>query len=124
LAAELHTRRGRIRPAAVSFIAFLAVVSIVISGMPAAAGVALALVVLLAAGRSLVRPKTHTIRLDRGASPSLDGIRGSLSGEAVTSLFIALKLVAPDGSTRRAFLFRDELGIDQFRALLAYLRHG
>lgn len=124
MAAELHTRRGRIRPAAVSIISFLAVVSIAMSGMPAVAGVALALGVVVTAGRSLVRTETHTIRLDRSASPALDGMRGNLSGEAVTGLFVALRLVAPDGSTRRAFVFRDELGLDEFRALLAYLRHG
>lgn len=92
--------------------------------MPTAARVALALAVVLAGGRSLVHQETHTIGLDRSASPSLDGLRGSLSGEAVTGLFVALKLVAPDGSTRRAFVFRDELGLDEFRALLVYLRHG
>lgn len=92
--------------------------------MPAAAGVVLATGVVLAAGRSLLRPETHTIRLDRSASPALDGMRGSLSGEAVTGLFVALKLVAPDGSTRRVFVFGDELGVDDFRALLAFLRHG
>lgn len=124
MAAELHTRRGLIRPAAVLFISFLALVSIVMSGMPAAAGVALALAVVLAAGRSLVRPDAHTIRLDRGASPALDGVRGSLNGEAVTGLFVALRLVAPEGRTRRVLVFRDELRLDEFRALLAYLRHG
>ncbi|MBL37446.1 MAG: hypothetical protein CMP07_03445 [Xanthomonadales bacterium] len=120
----MHTRRGRIRPTTVSLISLLAVVSIAMSGMPAAAGVALALAVVLAAGRSLVRPETHTIRLDRSASPALDGMRGRLDGEAVTGLFVALRLVAPDGQTRRVLVYRDELGLDEFRALLAYLRHG
>jgi len=124
LAAELRTRRGRIRLLLVAFIALLAVVSIVISGLPMAARIVLPLAVVLAAYRSLARVAAHTIKLDRGASPSLDGVRGTLSGEAVTGLFVALKLVAPDGSSRRAFLFCDELQTDHFRALLAYLRHG
>jgi len=124
LATELRTRRGRIRPLAVAFISLLAVVSILISGLPAAGGILLALAVVLAAYLSLTRPWTHAIRIDRSASPSLDGMRGTLTGEAVTAWFVALKLVAPDGLTRRIFLFRDELPADEFRALLAYLRHG
>jgi len=109
---------------AVVFISILAVVSIAVSGLPTAARVLLAAAVVLAAFRSLARPVRHTIRLDRSASPALDGVRGKLSGEAVTGLFVALKLVAPDGLTRRIFLFRDELPGDEFRSLLAYLRHG
>lgn len=124
LAAELRTRRGRIRPLAVVFISLLAVTSIVISGMPTAARALLPLAIALAAYRALARPGMHTIKLDRSASPSLDGTRGNLSGDAVTGLFVALKLAAPDGLTRRAFVFRDELPGDDFRALLAYLRHG
>ncbi|HMB38600.1 MAG TPA: hypothetical protein VKO85_05940 [Wenzhouxiangellaceae bacterium] len=124
MAAELQTRRGRIRPLAVTFISLLAVVSIVISGLPTAARILLPLAVALVAYRSLAGPAPHTIKLDRSGSPSLDGLRGNLSGEAVTGLFIALKLAAPDGSTQRAFLFCDELRADEFRALLAYLRHG
>lgn len=124
MAAELRTRRGRIRPLAVAFISLLAVVSIVLSGLPPAASVVLSLAVALAAWRSLVRFTPHTIGIDRGAAPSLDGLRGTLTGEATTGLFVALRLVSADGQTRRAFLFRDELPSDQFRALLAYLRHG
>jgi hypothetical protein len=124
LAAELRTCRGRIRPLAVAFISLLAIVSIFVSGLPTAARVLLPLAVALAAYRSLAGRSTHSIKLDRSASPSLDGLRGNLSVEAATGLFVALKLVAPDGRTRRAFLFCDELQADQFRKLLAYLRHG
>ena len=124
LAAEFHTRRGRIRSFAVAFISILAVVSLVISGLPVAATILLSLTIVLMAYRSLADAGTHAIRLDQTASPSLDGTRGVLTAEAVTGWFIALKLIAPDGQIRRIFLFRDELGSDDFRALLAYLRHG
>lgn len=109
---------------AVAFISILAVGSIAVSGLPDVARVLLALSVLIAAFRSVAMPVTHTIKVDRSASPALDGVRGKLVGEAVTGMFVALKLVAPDGRTRRVFLFRDELGADEFRALLAFLRHG
>ena len=112
------------RPLAVLSITLLAIGSILVSGMPPAAQALLSIAAGLAAWRSLARVRTHTINLDRSASPSLDGLRGSLSGEAVTGLFVALRLVAADGLTRRAFLFRDELQPDDYRALLAFLRHG
>lgn len=121
---ELRTRRGRIRPLVVTFITLLAVGSIMVSGMPTAARALLSVVVVLAAWRSLGRAGMHTIKLDRSAAPSLDGVRGNLSGEAVTGLFVSLRLAAADGLSRRVFLFRDELQRDDFRALLAYLRHG
>lgn len=124
LTAEFRTRRGRIRRLAVAFISILAVVSIALSGLPAAARVLLVPAVMVAAWRSLARHRAQTIKLDRSASAALDGVRGNLSGEAVTGLFVALKLVTADGLTRRAFLFRDELASDDYRALLAYLRHG
>ena len=124
LTAELRTRRGRIRPLAVVFITLLAIGSILISGMPPVAQALLSMAAGLAAWRSLPGIRSHTIKLDRSASPALDGLRGNLSGEAVTGLFVALKLVAADGMTRRAFLFHDELDPDDYRALLAFLRHG
>lgn len=124
MAAEFHTRRGRIRSLAVAFISILAVVAIVISGLPAAATALLSLTIVLVAYRSLADAGSHAIRFDQSASPSLDGSRGVLTAEAATGWFIALKLTAPDGEIRRIFLFRDELRSDEFRALLAYLRHG
>lgn len=92
--------------------------------MPLAARLVLTATVAFAAWRGLRQAGTHAIKLDRGAAPSLDGVRGRLSGEAITSMFVALKLVAADGQVRRLLLFRDELRPDAFRALLVYLRHG
>lgn len=124
VAAELRSRRGRIRMLAVLFVCLLAGLSVASSGLPPAAGIPVALLVAFAACRSLARPPMHSIKLDRQASPALDGVRGRLTGEAVTGLFVALKLVTADERTRRAFLFRDELEPEAYRALLAYLRHG
>lgn len=107
-----------------AFISILAIVSIALSGLPAAARMLLVAAVMVAGWRSLARDRAQTIKLDRSASAALDGVRGNLSGEAVTGLFVAIKLVTADGLTRRAFLFRDELASDDYRALLAYLRHG
>lgn len=124
MTAEFRTRRGRIRTLAVALITLLALWSVWISGVPLAVALAMTGLVIVMAYRNLASHRTHVIRLDRNASPALNGTRGSLTSEAATSLFIALKRVAPDGSTDRAFLFRDELGEAEFRALLAYLRHG
>lgn len=92
--------------------------------MPVWARLAGLAVLAAAAIRLLAHPPEHVIRLDPGAGASLDGARGALVGEAVTGLFTAVRLTTPDGRTRRAFIFFDELEPDAFRALLAHLRHG
>jgi len=81
-------------------------------------------VIAFSAHRALARHSTRSIRIERSAAASLDGERGTLVGEAVTGLFVALKLTAVDRKVRRAFIFRDELEPEAFRELLAYLRHG
>lgn len=120
----MTTRRGRIRTLTIAFISLLAIFSLLISGMPSLAAVPLSVLVAAAAWHRWYHSPMHFIKLERHAPPSLDGTRGDLSGEAVTSLFVALKLIAPEGAVRRVFLFRDELEPDDFRALLVYLRHG
>jgi len=94
------------------------------SGAPVALALALAALIIVAAGRALIDVPRHVVRLETGTGPSLDGLRGALFAEASSGLFVALRLNAPTGQTRRALIFRDELEPDAFRALLAAVRCG
>ncbi len=121
---EYCTRRGRIRPVLSIVVAALAALAVLASGAPAAVKGMLLAVVAIAAYRGLTLASAHVIRLEPAASPALDGVRGTLFAEAATGLFIALAVSPPVGRTRRAFIFRDELEPDAFRAVLSFLRHG
>ena len=122
--AEYCTRRGRIRPLLVIAISLLAALSALVSGAPPGLKGLLLTVIALAAYRALTHLPAHLIRLESAASSGLDGVRGTLFARAATGLFVALVITPVAGRKRRAFIFRDELDPDAFRALLAFLRHG
>lgn len=122
--AEFRTRPGRIRPVLTGAIVVLALAAIVLSGLPwpvAGAGMAL---VAIAGYRAWRNTPEHSIRLAAAGGATLDGVAGSLVGDAVTGGFVSLRVVSPDGRVTRALIFRDEIDDEQFRALLAALRHG
>jgi len=122
--AEYCTRPGRIRPILTIGIAALAALGVFASGAPTAVKCLLLAVIALAAYRGLALASAHVIGLESAGNPVLDGVRGTLFAEAATGLFIALGVSPPVGRTRRAFIFRDELEPDAFRAVLSFLRHG
>ena len=122
--AEYRTRRGRIRSILSIAITVLAALAVVTSGAPFGVKGLLLVIIALFGYRGLTRQPVHEIRLEPAASPALNGVRGTLSAEAATGLFVALVMAPVTGRARRAFIFRDELDPDAFRALLAFLRHG
>lgn len=122
--AELHTRRGRIRPALVSGASLLALISIALSGLPDWLRVLIVCIVAAAAWFAIRRVPRHRLRLPAAGPAMLDGLSGTLSALATSPLYVALELRSPTGSRRRAGVFRDELSPDEFRALLAWLRTG
>ncbi|MGM0658646.1 MAG: hypothetical protein ACQET0_08720 [Pseudomonadota bacterium] len=122
--AEYRTRRGRIRRLLSISIIALAGFAVLASGAPTGLKLMLLTLIALAGYRSLGQGSGHVIGLEPAAGPSLDGVRGKLYAEAGTGLFVAMALTPPAGRTRRAFIFRDELEPDDYRSLLAFLRHG
>ncbi len=122
--AELLTRPGRLRRALISAVCAAAVVSIWLSALPAWASGLLTLSVLIMSGRARKTMRRYRIRLGTREASALDGHVGVLRAEAVSVLWAALLLETPDGERYRALVFHDELDREDFRSLLARLRHG
>ncbi|MDT8449231.1 MAG: hypothetical protein RQ847_03565 [Wenzhouxiangellaceae bacterium] len=136
---ELHPRSGRIRTVLGLFIVAAAMVAVIVSGAPWTLGFLLsaglaATAAGLAAARGRPGRKWRALRpLETGSleialeMTDSSGVRRRCvrRGPVFTSpWFVSFRAVAPGGPVFRVALFADELGRDDFRRLLAWLRHG
>jgi len=105
-------------------IALLALISLVLSGLPDPVRVLIGVVVAGAAWSASRTVPHHRVRLPSAGPAMLDGHSGTLSAAAISPLYVSLELRSPTGGRQRAGVFRDELSSEEFRALLAWLRNG
>lgn len=122
LDAEFTTRRGWLRPGLIVVITLLASMALLRTGLPGTLRAPLAVLLVLFSMRAWRMIRTHRIALPRNAPARLDDVSGALSVDYIMPFYAAFRVVAPDGRSARAALFRDQLAGTEFRRLLARLR--